>query len=107
MRKAEASVGGNEDSLLYNMTASLSCICAVLCVISAAGMAAHNIFILTQASALPAYEWSWEVGAGLVRVVVVMVVSPGRTIRIRRGSNTLSYYTSLLAQKQGPVEFHM
>ena len=52
MTEAEASVGGNEDALLYNMTASLSCLCAILCVISAAGMAAHNIFILTQASNL-------------------------------------------------------
>ena len=46
MGEAEESVGGNEDALLYNMTASLSCVCAILCAISAAGMAAHNIFIL-------------------------------------------------------------
>ena len=63
MREAEATVGGNEDALLYNITASLSCLCAILCVISAAGMAAHNIFILTQASTSPT--------CGLVVVVVV------------------------------------
>lgn len=53
MREADESVGGNEDALLYNMTASLSCLCAILCVISAAGMAAHNVFVLTQVSSLP------------------------------------------------------
>lgn len=64
MREAEAAVGGNKDALLYNMTASLSCLCAILCVISAAGMTAHNVFILTQASRSPNYG----------RIVVVVVV---------------------------------
>lgn len=63
MSEAEASVGGNEDALLYNMTASLSCVCAILCAISAAGMAAHSIYILTQASGFTFIHvvkwWRW------------------------------------------------
>eukprot|EP00904_Undaria_pinnatifida_P010764 jgi/Undpi1/6818/HiC_scaffold_21.g09294.m1 len=54
MSEAEEAVGGNENELLYNFTASLSCACAILCAISAAGMAAHSISILTQVMAFQA-----------------------------------------------------
>lgn len=42
-------VDGDEDALLYNMTATLGSMCAFLCVMSTCGMAAHSTYIMAQA----------------------------------------------------------
>lgn len=47
-REAESSAGGDEDALLHNITATLASICALLCIASASGMAAHSTAIMAQ-----------------------------------------------------------
>lgn len=54
-REAEASAGGDQDALLHNMTATLGLICALLCIASASGMAAHNTAIMAQTMLFQAF----------------------------------------------------
>ncbi|CAM9181833.1 unnamed protein product, partial [Ectocarpus sp. 8 AP-2014] len=49
MGEAEKAAGGNQNARLHNVTASLCIICALLCAVSAYGVAARRITIMSQA----------------------------------------------------------
>ncbi|CAM9387820.1 unnamed protein product [Ectocarpus sp. 12 AP-2014] len=49
MGEAERAPGGNQNARLHNVTASLGIICALLCAVSAYGLAAHRVTIMSQA----------------------------------------------------------
>ncbi|CAM9106341.1 unnamed protein product [Ectocarpus fasciculatus] len=49
MHEAEKAAGGNQNTRLHNVTASLAIVCALLCAFSAYGVASHRVTIMSQA----------------------------------------------------------
>lgn len=57
MRAAEESPGGDQNALLHNLSASLGVIGTLLCGISAYGVAAHRVGVMSQVGGLGTVEW--------------------------------------------------